>query len=124
MLLVYLVITLVTIVANTAIAVADLRRSAFVVANATEVGVPASWLPLLGALKAAGAAGLLAGLVGVAVQVPLLTRLGLVSAAGLVLFFSGALVTHLRAGVLHNLHVPAAYWLLAVASAGSLLVVG
>ena len=39
------------------------------------------------------------------------------SSVGLVLFFIGALVTHIRARVFHNIAVPAAYFALAVAAA-------
>jgi hypothetical protein len=35
---------------------------------------------------------------------------------GLVLFFTGALVTHLRVRVFYNLAFPGGYWLLAIAS--------
>ncbi|MGW3785120.1 DoxX family protein [Micromonospora chokoriensis] len=52
--------------------------------------VPHSWLPRLGAALAAGSLGLLAGF-----AVPLL---GALAAAGLVLYFIGALVAHLRVG--------------------------
>jgi hypothetical protein len=52
--------------------------------------VPRSWVPVLGMVLAAGSAGLLAGF-----AVPLL---GLLAAGGLVLYFLGALVAHLRVG--------------------------
>ena len=52
--------------------------------------VPRSWVPVLGLLLAAGSAGLLAGF-----AVPLL---GALAAAGLVLYFVGALAAHLRVG--------------------------
>ena len=54
-----------------------------------KVGVSESWLTTLGILKAAGALGLLIG-----IRVPLI---GIAAAVGLVLFFVGAIVTHLRA---------------------------
>lgn len=105
----YVVVTIVTIIANAAVAVADLSRAQFVLANSAEVGVPPSWLPLLGALKAAGAAGLLIGLLG-------FRYLGIAAAIGLVLFFTGALIVHVRARVFYNLAFPGTYWLLATAS--------
>ena len=105
----YVVVTIVTIIANAAAAVADLSRAQFVLANSAEVGVPPSWLPLLGALKAAGAAGLLIGLLG-------FHYLGIAAAIGLVLFFTGALIVHVRARVFYNLAFPGTYWLLATAS--------
>jgi len=52
--------------------------------------VPRSWVPVLGALLAAGSLGLLAGF-----AVP---PLGILAAAGLVLYFVGALIAHLRVG--------------------------
>ena len=105
----YVVVTIITIIANAAVAVADLSRAQFVLANSAEVGVPPSWLPLLGALKAAGAAGLLIGLLG-------FRYLGIAAAIGLVLFFTGALIVHVRARVFYNLAFPGTFWLLATAS--------
>ncbi|MGC5015442.1 DoxX family protein [Streptosporangium sp. DT93] len=105
----YVVVTVATIVANAAIVVADLARAGFVLDNGAEVGVPPSWLPALAALKAAGAAGLLLGLVGV-------RPLGVAAAAGLCLFFAGAVAFHVRARVFHNIAFPGAYLVLAVAS--------
>jgi hypothetical protein len=107
--LAYVAITIATIAATAAIAVADLVRAEFVLANSSEVGVPQSWLPLLATFKAAGAAGLLLGLLGVRL-------LGIAAAIGLILFFTGALITHIRARVFYNLYFPGAYWLLAIAS--------
>ncbi|WP_433267427.1 DoxX family protein [Micromonospora vinacea] len=52
--------------------------------------VPRSWVPRLGLALAAGSLGLLAGF-----AVPLL---GTLAAAGLVLYFIGALIAHLRVG--------------------------
>ncbi|MGH9008721.1 MAG: DoxX family protein [Acidimicrobiia bacterium] len=52
-------------------------------------GVPPSRLPLLGSLKAAGAIGLLVGL-----AVPWIGR---AAGIGVVLYFLGAIITHLRA---------------------------
>lgn len=52
--------------------------------------IPRSWVPVLGLLLAAGSVGLLAGF-----AVPLVGRL---AAAGLVLYFVGALIAHLRVG--------------------------
>jgi hypothetical protein len=55
----------------------------------SKLRVPESWLPILGVLKGAGALGLLVG-----IAVP---PIGIAAAAGLTLFFIGALITHLRA---------------------------
>ncbi len=105
----YVTVTVVAVVANAGIAFADLKRARFVLANSAEVGVPESWLPGLAALKAAGAAGLLAGLLGV-------RPLGLAAAVGLVLFFVGAVGAHVRARVFHNIAFPAGYLALSTAA--------
>jgi hypothetical protein len=55
-----------------------------------KAGVPESWLTTLGVLKVSGAAGLLLGLLGV-------PYIGAAAALGLVLFFIGAIVVHVRA---------------------------
>lgn len=102
-------VTLTTAVVTAAIAIADFVPARFVLANSAEVGVPRSWLPALGALKLAGAAGIAVGLLG-------LRELGIAAAAGLVLFFIGAVATHLRAHVLYNIAFPGAYLCLAGAS--------
>src|ERR1700754_4675026 len=86
----YVIITVLTMLANAGVAAADLARARFVLANMAEVGVPRAWLVPLGLLKAAGAVGLLGGLLG-------LRPLGIAAAVGLALFFAGALVTHIRA---------------------------
>jgi hypothetical protein len=52
--------------------------------------LPLSWMPMLGTFLAAGSLGLLAGFV-----VPLL---GTLASVGLVLYFVGALIAHLRVG--------------------------
>jgi hypothetical protein len=52
--------------------------------------VPLAYFPLLGALEFAAAAGLLAG--------HLWSWLGVAAAAGAVLYFIGAIVSHLRVG--------------------------
>ncbi|UWP79701.1 DoxX family protein [Dactylosporangium fulvum] len=96
------------------IAVADLAGARFVLANAAEVGVPRSWLPLLGTLKAAGAAGLVLALLGASL-------IGVAAATGLVLFFIGALAAHVRAGVYRNIAIPGAFLALAAACLGILL---
>ncbi|WP_067491764.1 DoxX family protein [Actinomadura hibisca] len=109
MFIAYVVVTVVTVVVCAVVAVADFARAEFVLANSAEVGVPRSWLPLLGALKAAGAVGLLLGLLGVRL-------LGIAAAVGLVLFFAGALGFHVRRRVFYNIAFPGGYFALAIAS--------
>ncbi|MFF3328143.1 DoxX family protein [Streptomyces sp. NPDC002888] len=77
-----------------------------------DYGVPRSWWPWLGAAKAAGAAGLLVGL--------LVPVVGVLAGAGLVLYFLGAVVTVLRARWFS--HVP--FPLLYAAPAAASLVLG
>lgn len=105
----YVIVTSITILANAMFAFADLVRAKFVLHNSAEVGVPVSWLPMLGALKGFGAAGLLLGLLGVHV-------IGAAAALGLVVFFVGAVCAHMRARVFYNIAFPAACLALAIAS--------
>jgi hypothetical protein len=105
----YIVITLTTAVFTAGIAVADLVPAGFVLANSAEVGVPRSWLRPLAAVKLAGAAGLVVGL-------RTAPALGIAAAVGLVLFFVGAVITHLRAHVVYNIAFPGAYLCLSAAT--------
>jgi hypothetical protein len=109
MTLIYVLVVGVTCLANAGFAIADLAQSQFVLGNMAAVHVPRSWLPTLGALKAAGAVGLLLGLLGV----PLI---GILAAAGLVLFFVGAVITHIRARAFGNIAFPGTALALAVGS--------
>ena len=98
-----------TIVANLGAATADFTRAKFASANSVRVGVPSSWLPALGTLKVAGAAGLLLGLLGV-------PYIDIAAAVGLVLFFLAAIGVHLRAREHRHIATTATYLVLAAAS--------
>jgi hypothetical protein len=111
----YVVVVLTTAILTAGVAVADLIPAGFVLTNSAEVGVPRSWLSPLAAVKLAGAAGLVVGLLG-------LPALGIAAAAGLVLFFVGAVVTHVRARVLYNIAFPGGYLLLSSASLALMVV--
>ena len=74
-----------------------------------KVGVSESWITTLGILKAAGALGLLIG-----IAVP---AIGIVAAAGLVLFFIAAIITHLR-GHDYSFGLAIVFLLLAIAALG------
>ncbi|MEU8357092.1 DoxX family protein [Nonomuraea sp. NPDC048882] len=87
-------------------------RAKWVVEPLTEYGVARRWWPWLGTAKAAGAAGLLAGLV-----VPVV---GVMAGIGLVLYFTGAVITVLRAR--SYAHVP--YPLLYLAPVVAVLALG
>src|SRR5438552_3372928 len=85
----YVVVTLLAAAANIFSATLDFIRFKQVLINMAKAGVPESWITMLGILKAAGAVGLLIG-----IGVPLI---GVAAAIGLILFFVGAIITHLRA---------------------------
>jgi DoxX-like protein len=85
----YIIATIVAAAANIYAAANDFIRPKWLLGNMNELGVPESSLPIMGVLKAAGALGLLIG-----IGVPLI---GIAAAAGLTLFFVGAVITHLRA---------------------------
>jgi hypothetical protein len=106
---VYIAIFGVTIFANGFASICDFLRAEFVTKTAAEVGVARSWLPLLGALKGAAVIGLLLGLVGVPI-------VATAAAAGLVVFFIGAIIAHVRARVFYNIAFPGLFLALAVAS--------
>jgi hypothetical protein len=89
MLTAYLIVTLLTVAANIFSAVCDFVRYEQVAIAMNKAGVSQSWMTTLGVLKAAAALGLLAGF-----RIPLI---GTAAAIGLILFFVGAIITHLRA---------------------------
>lgn len=86
----YVVVTLLTAAANAFSATLDFVRYERVLTVMSNAGVSHRWLNTLGLLKAAGAIGLLVGL--------LVPPVGTAAAAGLVLFFVAAVVVHLRVG--------------------------
>lgn len=98
-----------TILANAAVAAADLAKSKWVMGNAAAVGVSESWVPLMAVLKAAAAAGLLLGLFGV-------PYIDLAAAIGLTLYFVIAVALHIKKRVFFNIYFPAAFLALAVGS--------
>ena len=71
------------------------------------VGVPLSWFPMLASAEIAGAVGLIIGL-----WVP---ALGMAAAIGVVLYFVGAVIAHLRAND-RDLFSPVVAMLLAAAA--------
>lgn len=84
-----------------------LVREADVTATMTKLGVPLSWYTPLALLEFAGALGLLAGIV--------YRPLGIAAAIGVVLYFAGAVVTHLRAKDAKGAPVPGTLLLLSAA---------
>jgi len=85
----YIIVTVLAAAANAFSATLDFVRFKQIIINMARVGVPESWITILGILKAAGALGLLIG-----IGVPLI---GIAAGVGLVLFFVAAIITHLRA---------------------------
>jgi hypothetical protein len=85
----YIVVTVLSAAANIFSATCDFVRYKKVSIAMAKAGVPESWMTMLGVLKAAGALGLLVGIV-----VP---PIGTAAGIGLILFFVGAIITHLRA---------------------------
>ena len=86
----YVTVTIVAALFTGSAAVTYLIGHDYPKAQADIKRIPRSWVPVLGALLAAGTIGLLAGF-----AVPLL---GILAATGLVLYFTGALLAHLRVG--------------------------
>ncbi|MGV0809629.1 DoxX family protein [Mycolicibacterium setense] len=93
MYVVYVVLTVVTALAAGAGAWMNLTHHPVPVAAAQQVQVPQSWMIPLGIAQGAGALGLLTGFVA--------PPIGLAAASGLVLYFLGAVIAHLRAGDRH-----------------------
>jgi DoxX-like family len=107
MLTTYLIVTVLAAAANLFSATCDFVRYKKVSIAMAKAGVPESWMTVLGILKAAGALGLLIGF-----RVPLI---GTAAAIGLILFFVGAIITHLRAHD-YSFGLAVAFLLLAVAA--------
>jgi len=104
----YLAVTVLAAAIVTFSGVAKIRRDPKVVKVIHEiVGVPMRYLPLLVASEFAGAIGIVAGIWW--------PRLGVAAGIGLVVYFVGAVVSHLRVGDVAG--IGPAVFVLAVASA-------
>lgn len=88
----YLGVSILTIVAVGISAAAFFRPPEVILESMAEVDVKESWLPILGTLKAAGVLGLL---IGIGVPVP---SIGTTATVGLVVYFVGAAIAHIRVG--------------------------
>ncbi|MYW69289.1 DoxX family protein [Streptomyces sp. SID8379] len=97
----FVVVTVVAAAMTAFSAVSVFARAEWVVKPIADYGVPAGWLPWLGAAKAAGAVGLLVGLAVPAV--------GIAAGIGLVLYFAGAVVTVVRARWFSHVPFPLLY---------------
>jgi hypothetical protein len=99
----------IAIAANAFTAAATFARAKFVADNLGDVHLPPSSVPVFASLQAAGALGLLLGIVGAPI-------IGGTAAACLVLFFLGAIVVHVRARAYRSLPSPVVFFLLAAAT--------
>ncbi|WP_328892290.1 DoxX family protein [Streptomyces sp. NBC_00236] len=97
----HVVVTLVAATMAGYSAGALLFRAQWVVQALNDYSVPRSWWTWLGAAKAAGAVGLVAGLF-----VPVV---GVLAGSGLVLYFAGAVVTVIRARWYTHIPFPLVY---------------
>src|SRR3954469_20134342 len=86
----YLTVTIIAAVFTGSAAVTYLIGHEYPKTQADLKGIPRRFVPVLGGLLTAGTLGLLAGF-----AVP---PVGLLAAGGLVLYFVGALIAHLRVG--------------------------
>ncbi|MCF6525791.1 DoxX family protein [Streptomyces sp. JJ36] len=86
---------------------AKLVRDQDITETLTRLGVPQRLFPVLAALEFAGALGLLAGI--------LYRPLGIAAGIGVVLYFAGAVVSHLRAKDFKGAPVPSVLVLVSAA---------
>jgi hypothetical protein len=103
----YVAVTVLVAAANLYAAGMDLVRHPKVAINMDRAGVPRAWMTPLGILKAVGGLGLLVG-----IWAP---PIGVAAAVGLVLFFIGAIITHVR-GRFYSFAYPVSFLSLAVAA--------
>lgn len=97
----YMIVTIVGAAMAGFSAVSVFTHAKWVVQPLADYGVPRSWWPWLGTAKAAGAAGLLVGLF-----VPII---GVLAGIGLVLYFTGAVITVIRARWYSHVPFPLLY---------------
>lgn len=113
----YLTITLIVAALVAFSAIAKIRRDPHVVQTVHEVvGVSLSYFPLLAACEFAGALGLVLGIFW-----PLV---GIVAAAGLGLYFIGAILAHVRVGDFRGVGPAFLMWVAAMVALGVRLHVG
>lgn len=104
------IVSVLLALAVVASAAGKLSRAPQVVDMLTGLGVPMTWLPRLAAAELAGGVGLLVGL-GVA-------PIGIAAAGGLICYFVGAVITHLR---VHDRQIAAPIALALLAAAALIL---
>ena len=107
MYILYLVITVLFALMVTYSGIGKIRRDPLQVRVVHEtVGLPLHYFPLLAACEFAGAVGLLVGI--------RFRPIGFAAGAGLVLYFVGAIVSHLRVGDVKGVGSAAFMWALAI----------
>jgi hypothetical protein len=84
------IVSVVLAILAAASAHAVLTRNTKVITQMTRLGIPMNWLPFLAGCEIAGSVGLLAGIA--------YPPLGIAAAGGLILYFVGAVLAHLRVG--------------------------
>jgi hypothetical protein len=89
MFIAYIIVSAVLALMLGASAWGKLTRNDKIVTGMTSIGVELKWFPYFAALLLAGAVGLLVGIA--------FAPLGIAAAIGLILYFVGAVVVHLRA---------------------------
>jgi len=104
----YVVVTILAAAWVAYSAAAVFFRAKWVTQALTDYGVPRSWWPWLGTAKVAGAVGLVVGL--------LLPVIGVLAEIGLVVYFTGAVVTVVRARWYSHIPYPLVYLAPVVAS--------
>jgi DoxX-like family len=87
-------------------AAAKLTRATRVVDSLTGIGVPIGWFPWLAGAEIAGGIGLIVGLA--------VGPLGVAAAIGVVLYFIGAVIAHLRAKDYKGVSTPAVLLVVAI----------
>ncbi len=90
MALAFTIASIMAIISNSAGAIGDLIRFKPFMETLKQVGVSESWATPFGVLKAAGVVGVTLGLRG-------MPMVGIVAALGLTVFYTGAILTHVRA---------------------------
>jgi hypothetical protein len=97
----YVVVTVLAAIMVGFSAFAVFTNATWVVQSLIDYGIPRTWLPWLGTAKAAGAVGLLVGLF-----VPVI---GVMAEIGLVLYFTGAVITVAHARWYSHIPFPLVY---------------
>ena len=97
----YLVVTIIAAVLSGFSALSVFAKAKYVVEPLADYGVPRAWWPWLGTAKAAGAVGLVVGL--------FVPGIGIAAGIGLVLYYTGAVITVVRARYYSHIPYPLIY---------------